>query len=42
VEEAVVVSVADEAVTVAVPRADAARLAWAVGNGSVVLALAGA
>jgi hypothetical protein len=42
VAEAVVVAVADEAVTVAVPRADATRLAWAVANGSVVLALAGA
>jgi hypothetical protein len=41
VEGAAVVAVADEAVTVAVPRADAARLAWPVGTGSVVLALVG-
>lgn len=41
VERAAVVDVSDEVVTVAVPEADAARVAWAVGNGSVVLALAG-
>jgi Flp pilus assembly protein CpaB len=42
VEGAAVVAVGDEAVTVAVPRAEASRLAWAVGTGSVVLALVGA
>jgi Flp pilus assembly protein CpaB len=39
---ATVVDVADQAVTVAVPEPDAPRLAWALSNGAVVLALAGA
>lgn len=38
---ATVVDVAEQAVTVAVPAGDAARVAWAVGNAAVVLALAG-
>jgi hypothetical protein len=42
VERAAVVDVSDGVVTVAVPEADAPRVAWAVGHGSVVLALAGA
>ena len=42
VEQAAVVDVADGVVTVAVPEADAPRVAWALGHGSVVLALAGA
>ena len=41
VERAAVVDVADGAITVAVPEADASRVAWALANGSVVLALAG-
>ena len=41
-ERATVVDVADHAVTVAVPRADAARVAWALAHGTVVLTLAGA
>jgi hypothetical protein len=41
VERATVVHVGDEAVTVAVPVDDAARTAWAVTQGSAVLALAG-
>jgi hypothetical protein len=41
VERAAVVDVSDGVVSVAVPEADAPRVAWAVGNGSVVLALAG-
>lgn len=41
VERATVVDVVDDAVTVAVPGADAARVAWALSNGTVVLALAG-
>jgi hypothetical protein len=41
VEQAAVVDVADGVVTVAVPEADAPRVAWALGHGSVVLALAG-
>jgi SAF domain len=41
VEQAAVVDVADGVVTVAVPEADAPRVAWAFGHGSVVLALAG-
>lgn len=40
-ERAAVVAVADNAVTVAVPEADLARVAWALGHGTVVLALAG-
>lgn len=42
VEQAVVVDVTDGAITVAVPRDDAPRVAWALSNGAVVLALAGA
>jgi Flp pilus assembly protein CpaB len=42
VERAAVVDVAEEAVTIAVPDRDAPRVAWAVANGAVVLALAGA
>ena len=42
VEQALVVDVADDAVTVAVPEDDAPRVAWALSNGAVVLALAGA
>ena len=42
VEQATVVDVADDAVTVAVPGDDAPRVAWALANGAVVLALAGA
>ena len=41
VEGAVVVDVGEQAVTVAVPAADTPRVAWALGNGTVVLALAG-
>jgi pilus assembly protein CpaB len=41
VERAAVVDVTDQAVSVAVPEADAPRVAWALSNGSVVLALAG-
>jgi Flp pilus assembly protein CpaB len=41
VESGLVVDVADQAVSVAVPEPDAARVAWAVGNGVVVLALSG-
>lgn len=39
---ATVVDVAEQAVTVAVPEPDAPRVAWALSNGAVVLALAGA
>jgi pilus assembly protein CpaB len=42
VERATVVDAGHEAVTVAVPRADAARVAAALARGAVVLALAGA
>ena len=42
VERAAVVDVAEQAVTIAVPGRDAPRVAWAVANGAVVLALAGA
>lgn len=42
VERAVVLAVAEQAITVAVPDQDAPRVAWAVANGAVVLALAGA
>lgn len=42
VEQALVVDVTDDAVTVAVPEHDAPRVAWALSNGAVVLALAGA
>ena len=41
VERAAVVDVADDAVTVAVPEGDAPRVAWALSNGAVVLALGG-
>ena len=41
VERASVVDVTDQAVSVAVPEADAPRVAWALSNGAVVLALAG-
>jgi Flp pilus assembly protein CpaB len=41
VERATVLDVSDQAVSIAVPRPDAPRVAWAVSNGSVVLALAG-
>jgi Flp pilus assembly protein CpaB len=41
VERAVVVDVGDEAVSVAVPRPDAPRVAFALAQGAVVLALAG-
>jgi len=41
VEGAAVVDVADDAVTVAVPAGDAPRVAWALSNGGVVLALGG-
>jgi Flp pilus assembly protein CpaB len=40
-ERATVVDVADDAISVAVPEADAARVAWAVTQGAAVLALAG-
>jgi len=42
VEQAAVVDVGEQAVTIAVPERDAPRVAWAVANGAVVLALAGA
>jgi Flp pilus assembly protein CpaB len=41
VESGLVVDVAEQAISVAVPEPDAARVAWAVGNGVVVLALSG-
>ena len=41
VERAAVVAVGDQAVTISVPGHDAPRVAWAVANGTVVLALAG-
>ena len=41
VERATVVAIGEQAVTIAVPDADAPRVAWAVANGAVVLALAG-
>ena len=41
VEGAPVVDVGDRAVTIAVPAADAARVAWALSNGTIVLVLAG-
>jgi Flp pilus assembly protein CpaB len=41
VERATVVDVSEQATTVAVPEADAPRVAWALSNGAVVLALAG-
>jgi len=40
-ERATVVDVADDAISVAVPEDDAARVAWAVTQGAAVLALAG-
>ncbi|MGH9288727.1 MAG: SAF domain-containing protein [Acidimicrobiales bacterium] len=42
VEAAVVVDVGEQSIAVAVPVADAPRVAWVLTNGSVVLALAGA
>jgi len=42
VEDAMVVDVGEQSVSVAVPDVDAPRLAWTLTNGSVVLALAGA
>ncbi|HKY66477.1 MAG TPA: hypothetical protein VJM49_08915, partial [Acidimicrobiales bacterium] len=42
VERAAVVDVGEQAVTVAVPEDDSSRVAWAVTNGAVVLALTGA
>ena len=42
VEDARVVDVGEQSVSVAVPDVDAPRLAWTLTNGSVVLALAGA
>jgi hypothetical protein len=41
VDGATVVDVTDQAVAVAVPEPDAPRVAWALSNGAVVLALAG-
>ena len=41
VEAAVVVDVGEQSITVAVPEADAPRVAWVLTNGSVVLALGG-
>jgi hypothetical protein len=41
VDGAVVVDVAEQSVTLAVPEADAPRVAWTLTNGAVVLALAG-
>ena len=40
-EQATVVDVGDDAISVAVPEDDAARVAWAVTQGAAVLALAG-
>jgi SAF domain len=42
VERALVVDVTETAVTVSVPQRDAARVAWSLANGTIVLALAGA
>jgi Flp pilus assembly protein CpaB len=42
VEAALVVDVGEQSISVAVPEADAPRVAWVLANGSVVLALAGA
>jgi hypothetical protein len=42
VEGAQVVDVGEQAIAVAVPEADAPRVAWVLTNGSVVLALGGA
>lgn len=42
VEAAAVVDVGEQSITVAVPEADAPRVAWVLANGSVVLALGGA
>ena len=42
VEAAVVVDVGEQSIAVAVPEADAPRVAWVLTNGSVVLALVGA
>jgi Flp pilus assembly protein CpaB len=42
VEAAVVVDVGEQSIAIAVPEADAPRVAWVLTNGSLVLALAGA
>jgi Flp pilus assembly protein CpaB len=42
VEAALVVDVGEQSIAIAVPEADAPRVAWVLTNGSVVLALAGA
>jgi Flp pilus assembly protein CpaB len=42
VEAALVVDVSEQSIAIAVPDADAPRMAWVLTNGSVVLALAGA
>jgi Flp pilus assembly protein CpaB len=42
VEAAAVVDVGEQSIAIAVPEADASRVAWVLTNGSVVLALAGA
>ena len=42
VEAAVVVDVGEQSIAIAVPEADAPRVAWVLTSGSVVLALAGA
>jgi Flp pilus assembly protein CpaB len=42
VEAVVVVDVGEQSIAVAVPEADAPRVAWVLTNGSIVLALAGA
>jgi hypothetical protein len=42
VEAALVVDVGEQSIAIAVPDADAPRMAWVLTNGSVVLALAGA
>jgi Flp pilus assembly protein CpaB len=42
VDAAVVVDVGEQSIAVAVPEADAPRVAWVLTNGSIVLALAGA
>jgi Flp pilus assembly protein CpaB len=42
VEAAMVVDVGEQSIAIAVPEADAPRVAWVLTNGSIVLALAGA
>ena len=42
VQAAVVVDVGEQSIAIAVPEADAPRVAWALTSGAVVLALAGA